>query len=81
MDTVIFRKWRGYPHTVIALFPGDVFQGFVQSYEHIGQHGRADYGLVIRQTRPASPEDYADLAKELTEIGYDLRPMRRRQRH
>ena len=68
---VVFRKYGD--GEIIAIFPslpGGRF-GECQSYLHFGQHGSADYGHVVRTTRPARPGDYADLQAELVEIGYD----------
>lgn len=68
---VIFRK---YPDgEILALFPtlpGGRF-GECMSYLYVGQHGAADYGHVVRTTRPARREDHADLQAELVQIGYD----------
>lgn len=78
---VIFRKWpKSEGGGVIALFPtipADWAGRYCQSYEHVGQHGGADYHGVVRQTTPAKPDEYADLASELTGIGYDLVPYSR----
>ena len=73
---VIFRKWlnRYAGDGVIALFPevpGDRDGFLCQSYEHIGQHGGANYQIVIRDSNPAKPEEYADLMAELIKRGYD----------
>jgi len=67
---VVFRMWRGQ---VIALFP-DVDEGFGDclSYQHIGQHGGADYNGIIAESKPALPSEFADLAEELTNMGYNL---------
>ena len=75
---VIFRVWRG-THDVIALFPEeDEGHGYCSSYEHIGQHGGADYQGMIGSTRPASPVEYEALRQELESIGYDLEIRSRR---
>lgn len=77
-EPVIFRKWRAAPRTVVALFPeieaGTSFGGtkLCQSYEHVGQHGGADYEYVIHMTTPTRPEEYADLKVELKQLGYIL---------
>ena len=71
---VVFRVWPVKDGgDVIALFP-TLPEGFgrVTSYQHIGQHGAADYGLVVWSTRPATPEEYAPLERELRSIGYFL---------
>ena len=77
---VIFRR---YPDgEVIALFPtllGGRY-GECVDYLHFGQHGSADYNRVIQLTRPAEPEEYANLRAELVAVGYaDLRVYQREQ--
>jgi hypothetical protein len=81
--TVIYRVWNSGcgKGIVIALFPGiEEGRGFCSSYEHVGQHGGADYDSVIRRTRPATPDEYKDMHQELTNIGYDLEVKKRRPR-
>lgn len=76
---VVFRPWRD-GGGVIALFPelpADANGYFCDSYEHVGQHGGADYHGVVRYTNPATPEESAALAAELQRIGYRLVPVRR----
>lgn len=49
---VVFRKWRD-TGSVIALFPEiptDLQGWYCEAYEHVGQHGGADYHGVIRAT-------------------------------
>ena len=78
-QVVVFRKWR-HCDDIIALFPelpSDLRGWYCDSYEHVGQHGAADYRLVVLATTPARPEDYGVLARELTNIGYNLRPIKR----
>lgn len=89
-EPVVFRKWRpDHGSGVIALLPGRNYNtgdttapGRVMAFEHIGQHGEADIQVVLRRTRPAEPDEYADVLRELEQrYGYHLRPMRRiRQR-
>ena len=75
---VVFRRWKGKPHTLIALFPeiaADRAGTLCSSYEHVGQHGAADYRGVLRRsgpvTRPQAEQD--GLYWELTrDIGYQL---------
>ncbi len=73
---VLFRVWpKSEGGSVIALFPtipADYAGRSVQSYEHVGQHGGADLGLIHR-TRPATPPEYASLKSELESIGYKLK--------
>ena len=76
MTRVIFRKWSN--GDVIALFPDiDAGGGYCSSYEHIGQHGGADYALVVAATKPAT--EYADLLAELKGLGYDDLVIRQRR--
>jgi hypothetical protein len=78
---VIFRMYRTNPKTCLALFPYlDQGQGRVACYEHIGQHGEALYLSCMGITRPATPEEYADLKSELETIGYNLKVINRRAR-
>lgn len=69
-DRVVFRRWKD--GGVIALFPHmPEGRGLVNSYEHVGQHGAADYHGVVRETRPAKPAEYASLLRELKRVGYN----------
>lgn len=77
-DHVVFRRWKN--GDVIALFPelpADIFGTFCDAYEHVGQHGGADYFGVIQQTKPCSLNEAADLITELRTIGYRLKPIKR----
>lgn len=62
---VIFRKYK--EGDVIALFPYiiETHEGSVSCYQHVGQHGSADYDGVIKSTVPATEEEYSDLKEEL----------------
>uniref|UniRef100_A0A6M3LG52 Uncharacterized protein n=1 Tax=viral metagenome TaxID=1070528 RepID=A0A6M3LG52_9ZZZZ len=79
---VVFRAWKGLrDFGVIALFPEeDAGLGHCSSYERVGQHGGANYSLVISRTRPAKPSEYADLRLELSGLGYNLLVIKRRPR-
>ena len=76
---VIFRRWPN--GDICALFPtiaSDYEGRHCTVYSHIGQHGAAEYGHVIDQTKPATPDEYAPLMRELESIGYEnLRVYRR----
>lgn len=80
---VVFRKWRRNRIAgdgIIALFPelpATVGGYDCSSYEHVGQHGAADYHLVIQNTRPATVEEAAELSAELTRRGYNLKVIQR----
>ena len=74
---VVFRRWKAKPHTLIALFPTlpATHDGrYCMSYEHVGQHGGADYrGVLRRSVRVTQPEAEKDgLYNELLRIGYKL---------
>lgn len=74
----IFRAYRN--GETIALFPtipADIKAQHCQSYVHVGQHGAADPHHVISRTRPATPDEYGHLLRELREVGYAVRPVRR----
>lgn len=76
---VIFRKYRNNGD-ILALFPevpADCYGKYCQSYEHVGQHGAADYHHCIRITIAAKPAEFADLKTELESRGYCLQIMKR----
>jgi len=68
----IFRKFK--EGDIIALFP-EIEHCFpmCSSYQHIGQHGGADYHGLIQITTLATPPEYEPLKTELESIGYDLK--------
>lgn len=73
---VIFRTFK--EGDVIAVMPHEVSNfGFVTSYMHVGQHGDADYNQVLKETRLATKEEYADLLRELESIGYKVRVLKK----
>ena len=83
MTPVIFRK--DHPAgggDVFALFPTiEGSPGHCTCYQHVGQHGSADYNRCIYTSTLATPEEYADLLAELVDYGYDdLKIYKRRQR-
>lgn len=69
--------------TLIALFPDIKTNGsHCQAFEHIGQHGGADYHRVISLTIPVGDTgqdkiDKDELIKELKERGYHLKEVKR----
>ncbi len=72
--TVIFRMDR--EGNVFALFPelpADNYGVYCTCFQHVGQHCAADYYGCIAESRPATPEEFADLAAELRQRGYDLK--------
>lgn len=79
---VVFRKWRD--GGILALFPEHIWiigTEMCASYEHVGQHGGADYRLCISRTTPALPEEYSALKKELESLGYNLKVIKRWSRN
>lgn len=84
---VIFRKFKKYPDSVIAIFiemgyPKYTAQPHLyMSYMHVGQHGECDYNHLLNITRKASKKEYSDLLTELESIGYnDLKIIERMSR-
>lgn len=70
---VVYRVFKD-GGDVIALFPtiqGDVSGRYCESYQHVGQHGNADYTGCVAASRRASLDEHADLHNELIQIGYD----------
>ena len=60
--------------------PADNYGHLCTSYQHIGQHSGADYGLCIRNSRPATRREAAPLLTELRRIGYRPRVLQRASR-
>jgi len=74
---VIFRKYSD--GEIIALFPfhaGNNDGYTCQSFIHVGQHGSADPQRVMGMTKPATEDEAADLARELTSAPYHYPPLR-----
>ena len=66
---VTFRL-EGDDDSIVAIFPRlESNYGRCVCYAHIGQHGECSFGYY-RTTRPASPDQYAELLAELERI-YD----------
>lgn len=82
MDRVIFRTWLKEPKNVIAFLPDNqVWSGNIDSYEHNGQHGEANLGIMQRPyTRLATPEEYKELLAELKNRGYKPKVYKRLNR-
>ena len=79
---VVFRKWNK-TDDVIALFPyikGDTGGRYCLSYEHVGQHGQADYTGLLIVTTLAKEQEYRTLKQELEQIGYHLNIIKRASR-
>ena len=77
---VIFRVYRGKRGSVFALMPecpADMDGRFCTAYEHVGQHGAADYHGCIARSRPADVWQYSPLLTELEGLGYRVAIRRR----
>jgi hypothetical protein len=74
---VQFRKFKD--GEIIAVFPYEIadFKGNVMSYQHIGQHGGAAWH-INQFTQPAKQSEYHELYKELENLGYNLKVIKRR---
>jgi hypothetical protein len=57
---------------LFAYFPDEIHHGdFRTAYSHVGQHSSA-HPQYAKESRPASPEEYAPLKAELESLGYNL---------
>lgn len=73
MEIAIFRIDReGNVYALFPELPADNYGRFCTCFQHIGQHSAADYHGCIANSRPAKPEEYADLKAELEQRGYEL---------
>ena len=71
---VVFRRWKENGD-IIALFPelpSDIDGFYCDAYEHVGQHGGADYYGVTQATRPVTRSEARSLAAELCRIAEAL---------
>lgn len=71
-ETVLFRMCG---EDLIAVFP-ELSETFnpneCLSYMHAGQHGVSNLALVVKNSRPATPDEYRELKAELVGRGYRL---------
>lgn len=88
LTPVLFRMERneGRGESCLAVFPTvpEDESGKMSCYSHVGQHASVDYGYYLK-TRAATPEEYAELKRELESYGppdahYRLRICRRMTR-
>ena len=71
MTNVIFRKWKD---NIIAIFPdipGTMEDSSCSSYMKIEQYGTCNPQHIIKESHPATREEYHNLLEELRAIGYD----------
>lgn len=74
IEAVIFRCDRDGSH-VTAVFPelpADVAGHHMTCFEHVGQHSGCTMGWY-QTTRPATPDEYANLKAELESAPYEYR--------
>lgn len=76
MTSVIFRidKTGDFKGSLTAVFvdhQGTSDPSTKECYAHLGQHSTCSMEWVLQDTRPAHPEEYSSLLKELISIGYD----------
>lgn len=71
---IVFRKFKSNNEVIAYFWDKDlpVNRHRVMSYMHIGQHGEASLTYTDCYTVPASPQEYADLLRELTGIYNDV---------
>lgn len=76
---VVFRR---FADQVVALFPTtpfDLYYGHCQSYESFGKYGAAEIDSCITDSKPATPEQYKFIEKELESLGYHIAVYKRVQ--
>ena len=75
---VVFRKFKN-DSEIIALFPEEPGNASYNcmSYMHNGQHSAADYSAIVARTLPAPSDEYNDLKRELEDMGYNLKVIKR----
>lgn len=77
---VIFRVFRGEVLALFPTLPGTNDPSTMTCYSHIGQHSSASM-FITSEGRLATPEEYAPLLKELTNVvGYNLTIVKRATR-
>jgi hypothetical protein len=74
---VMFRadragQFKGHVTAVFPCEPGTNDAGTMSCFAHVGQHGACSLEWY-NSTRPATPEEYADLKKELESAPYGYR--------
>jgi hypothetical protein len=85
---VMFRTdvrghFKGDVTAVFPLEPATVGKPWEMTcYAHIGQTGACTPEWMVKETRPATPSEYAPLLKELESLGHDdLRIIKRTPRN
>ena len=76
---VIFRKYKSNGD-ILAVFPehaGTNHPSTCSCYERVGQHGTMAVSFMAPYTVPATKRKYASLKRELEQIGYNLKVVKR----
>ena len=78
---VIFRKERSGKNkweitAVVPYLLDNYAKWTMMRHAHVGQHSGCSYAWYL-DTIPASPEDYKELYDELTQMGYNLKVIKR----
>lgn len=71
---VIFRVWDD-GSGVCALFPDTLDTAGLVSYYHGFHEEQANYEGVLRNSRPATPDEYAPVLQRLRARGDNIRPV------
>lgn len=78
---VLLRVWRddSTPFAMFPTLPGTNQRFTLTTYQHMGQHSSCGEATGIAHSRPATPQEYAPLLRELTGIYHDceLKPVLR----
>ncbi len=75
---VIFRKEKD--GDIMAILPYEPFnhvRNVVACYVHTGQHGGCHFDYALKETKPAKPNEYADLLAEMNGLGYNIKAIKR----
>ena len=80
VSEILFRKAKD--GEIVAIMPYEIVMtggpslGYMWSYEHCGQHSQC-HPSFVKETKPATPAEYSDLKKELEDIGYNVKVIKR----
>ena len=78
MNPVIFRVWKSQEKECFALLPDESWGKGECSIYTPDVHCGIDYHVAIRKSRPATPEEYAELKSYMEEkYQYDFKIYKR----
>jgi hypothetical protein len=85
VDKVVFRKLLGVgDQPVMAVFPEEPaldVDYLCANFMHAGQPGACNPKNIVNNSRPATPEEYAALKRQLEDEGYILDVRQRITKH